>query len=195
MGYSISWLAVRRKSTEIVLQQLKLSRTGELGDYADYPVVGRIFPNGWFLLVADKSDHELVGKDTLATLSAGCEIVACSVEEHGMVCWSERWVDGANIWRLEHDAQRSILDIKRSGSPPAEFEALAAGYADRQRQAGGKKANVDYYFEIPLEMAKSIVGFKHDEDNAEVADGSFEILVASAKRHPSSVNKPWWRLW
>jgi hypothetical protein len=197
MGFSISWLAVRRKTPDVVLHELGLFRTGQLADYPNYPMVGRTLPNSWFLLVADRCDHELVGRNTLVRLSAGCEVVACSIEEHVMVCWSEGWLDGEHTWRLEHDAQRSILDIKSSGSPPGEFTTLATEYANRQRDAGGEKADVDYYFEIPLQTAKSIVGFKHDETTLGVEDGSFEVLIqlSAARQQPERANKPWWRIW
>jgi hypothetical protein len=41
---------------------------------------------------------------------------------------------------------------------------------NRQKQVKG--FDVDYFFDIPLELAKRIVGFKHDE----VAPGHLEVL-------------------
>ena len=52
MGFSISWLAVK-KAPAALLPQLGLSPTGEAGDVADYPLVGRSLPRDWYLLVAD----------------------------------------------------------------------------------------------------------------------------------------------
>jgi hypothetical protein len=45
-----------------------------------------------------------------------------------------------------------------------------------QLDAGGDQAGVDYIFEIPLKLAESLVGFKHDEDDKHVIDGHYVVL-------------------
>jgi len=39
---------------------------------------------------------------------------------------------------------------------------MADGLAAKQKAEGGKTAEVDHYFDIPLNAAKAITGFKHD---------------------------------
>jgi hypothetical protein len=46
-----------------------------------------------------------------------------------------------------------------------------------QRDKGGDEADVDYVFEIPLQVARFIVGFKHDEDNTHVIGNRFEVMT------------------
>jgi hypothetical protein len=53
----------------------------------------------------------------------------------------------------------------------------------RQAQEGGTHAGVDYIFEIPLKVAQTIVGFKHDEDGPHLADGHFVVLDSVRPQH------------
>jgi len=64
-------------------------------------------------------------------------------------------------------------------------------YSAQQAAEGGAGAGVDYYFEIPLVVAKSLVGFKHDEQNHSMqSEGEIlEDLVAPPSR------SSWWKLW
>jgi hypothetical protein len=198
MGYAISWLAVRGKSPEAVAQELGLTPTGETAQYGESLFTGRTLASGWFLLVINQCEHDFVKQEFLASLSNNCEVLACSIEEHVMFCSSELWTKGDRIWRIEHDAQKSIDHINSSGPLPTGYSAIEREFSEEQKKAGGKKADVDYFFEIPLQTAKGIVGFKHDESSPE--DEGFEIFNGPT-RSPSASQKsvqgqrPWWKLW
>ena len=197
MGFAISWLAVKGKSPEAITQELGLTPTGEMTDYGESLFTGRILSNGWFLLVINQCEHNFVKPKSLASLSSKYEVIACSVEEHVMFCSSELWRNGAQIWRIEHDAQKSIEHISNSGSLPDGYSAIEKRFSEEQKKAGGKKADTDYFFEIPLQVATSIVGFKHDESSPD--DGGFEVFNGLSRLSPvsrSSVQekKPWWKL-
>jgi hypothetical protein len=53
---------------------------------------------------------------------------------------------------------------------------------DQQVAEGGEAAGVDYLFEIPLEVAKSLVGFKHDESCPHLIGGRFEVMSRIAPK-------------
>lgn len=199
MGYAISWLAVKGKPEEVLFDELGLAPTGEMAEYGDSMFAGRKLPNGWFLLVLNKFDHKFVRVGSLASLSQGCEVIATSIEEHVMVCSSELWRDGAQVWRVEHDAQKSIEHIAASGDLPADYSAIEREHAEEQKQAGGSKAGVDYFFEIPLHTAKNIAGFKHDEVDPAIEDKSFMVFELEAatpgERIKNQNKKTWWKLW
>lgn len=193
MGFSLAWLAVRGIPYETVLERQGLASTGSVSDYAEAPVSAMRW-GGWTLVVARGCDHRIVGDANLATLSLGCEVVACSVEEHVMHSSSQLWSDGRRQWRIEHDAQRSIDHLSATGSLPQDFGAIRDRFAAQQEAEGGADADVDLYFEIPLVLAQSRVGFKHDEVTASDTDGKFRVLDDLA--HPqSSRAKAWWRVW
>ena len=199
MGYAISWLAIKGKPEGLVVAELGLAPTGEMAEYGDSLFTGRKLPSGWFLLVIDKCEHKFVNPNSLAPLSQGCEVIATSIEEHVMVCSSELWRNGAQVWRIEHDAQKSIEHIAASGSLPADYSTIEQEHAEEQKQAGGSEADTDYFFEIPLHIAKNIVGFKHDEVDPAIEDGGFMVLelkvAKSRERIEKQSKKSWWKLW
>lgn len=199
MGYAISWLAVKGKPEEVLIADLGLAPTGEMAEYGDSMFTGRKLPSGWFLLVINKSEYKFVKPNSLATLSQGCEVIASFIEEHVMVCGSELWRDGAQVWRIEHDAQKNIEHIAASGDLPADYRAIEQEHAEEQKQAGGPDADTDYFFEIPLHTAKNIVGFKHDEVDPAIEGESFMVFELEAARFGERIEnqgrKPWWKLW
>ena len=188
MGFSISWIAVRHKTPDTVLEELSLKRTGEMSEYPEAPICGRTLPEGWFMLVFGEIDHPLVTTQSFAAISKDCDAVICSIEEHVMLATSELWRNGEQIWRIEHDAQQSIDHIEVSGNLPSEYAVIVKEYAAQQENAGGKKADTDYFFEIPLQIAKNIVGFKHDEsDFQDEGFEEFQTVTVSSKIRPTAV--------
>lgn len=198
MGFAISWLAVKGKSPEAVVQELGLTPTGETTEYGESLFTGRTLSSGWFLLVINQCEHDFVKRESLSSLSTNCDVIACSIEEHVMFCSSELWKNGAQIWCIEHDAQKSIDHISSSGPLPDDYSAIEREFSGEQKKAGGKKADTDYFFEIPLQTAKSIIGFKHDESSPE--DDGFEVFNGPTRSSPANRNsvqgqRPWWKLW
>ena len=102
----------------------------------------------------------------------------------------EYWKDGRRQWRVVHDAQKGIDHLAPAGELPEDFTLVREQHETLQEAEGGKDAEVDYFFEIPLVLARSRVSFKHDEAS-EATDGEFRVLRdAEAK-----TDKPWWRVW
>lgn len=198
MGYAVSWLAVSGKAPQALFRELGIAPTGEMAAYGESMIAGRTLPNGWFLLVIDRCDHKFIMPESLRSISSACEAVACSIEEHVMFCSSELWRNGVQVWRIEHDAQKSIEHISTSGQLPDDYAAIEEESAEQQKQAGGMKADTDYFFEIPLQAARGLVGFKHDE--ACLDDESFEVFEGDtaspvANQLSAGVRKQWWKLW
>lgn len=198
MGYAVSWLAVKNSNSELLLQKLDLAPTGEVTLYGESLFTGCRLSTGWFVLFINQCDHNFVCPETLASLSAVGEAIACSIEEHVMWCIAGLWRDGAQVWCIEHDAQKNISHINASGDLPEGYPAIERKYAELQEQSGGEKSGVDYFFEIPLQTAKGIVGFKHDETAPE--DESFQVFEGrkspdAAGAHLDQNSKPWWKLW
>jgi hypothetical protein len=198
MGFEISWLAVKGKSPDAVTQELGLTPTGEFTDYAESLFTGRTLSSGWFILVIDAYDHDFVKPYSVAAISRDCEVVACLIEEHGNYCSAELWSKRSRIWRIEHDARNGVEHISHSGTLPDAYAAIEKELSEEQKQAGGINADTDYFFDIPLQTAKSIVGFKHDEPSAE--DDNYQIFTLRADpspgaRGPDRNGRPWWKFW
>ncbi|WP_139373865.1 hypothetical protein [Enhydrobacter aerosaccus] len=167
-----------------VYDRLDLSPTGLVDDVDRGGIGGHELPEGWTLIVLGETEHRLVQHQVLAKLSAGCEVIACNVEEHVMFCSCEQWRNGDRVWRLEHHGDADILGLERFGELPPHLSALEQEHRLHQVADGGKDADVDHIFEVPLALALSIVGVKHDENWPE----SFELLQW---QKPKSS----WRFW
>ena len=46
----------------------------------------------------------------------------------------------------------------------------------KQYAAGGKDADVDYIFDIPVVTAESLTGYRHDKTIPELGEKPFEVL-------------------
>jgi hypothetical protein len=191
MGYSISWVAFKGVSHDVGLARLRLSSTAQIASFGEAKCSGHTLPGNWYLVVADGCDSQIISASSLSTLSTDCEAVAGSVEEHVMYSTAEGWCGGKRIWRTAHDAQKSIRHIECSGEPPATY-AVALGEAKAQQDTEDSGAKeVDFYFEIPLQVAKSVVGFKHDEECLGIDYDRFTVI----ERAGSDRKHLWWKLW
>jgi hypothetical protein len=191
VGVSISWVAFKGVTDVVGLSRLGLSLTARSSSFGQERYLGRSLPGAWYLVVERKWNSKIVSSSSLSALSADCEVVAGWVEEHVMFSAAEGWRDGQKTWRLEHDAEKSDRHIECSGEPPTTYPAaLAEAEAEQDAEDAGSK-EVDFYFEIPLQVARSIVGFKHDEANPGEDAGQYTVL----ERVGSAAKNHWWRFW
>jgi hypothetical protein len=184
MGYSQSWLAVKGKSRAAVLEALGLQGTGTREEIAESPIVGAELSSGWYLVVTDRSGHPLTRNPVLQRLSAGCEVVVGDVEEHVMVSAAAGWKDGHDVWSVVHDGQRDMEHLESQGDLPAAFAPIRDQCQTRQQAAGGRKAEVDYIFDVPVELAQTLVGYRHDAAIPGLGDTPFEILTPTSSTSP-----------
>jgi hypothetical protein len=192
MGYSLSLLAIQCADPEESISRLGFVRTGRFCEYAREPVSGYGLPENWYLLVIKGSDSRFLKPDILRPLSETFPLVACSIDERVMFSSAEYWKGGSRVWRAEHDSENGPIHLRTTGVLPVEFEAMAQECRGQQREEGGADAGVDYYFDIPLNAAKSIMGFKHDEEISGVDYDRFEVLDEAGA---AKGRKPWWRFW
>lgn len=189
MGYSITWTAVRGKQPEAILDALGLVRTGRTTDdnvTSRRPFACCDLEGGWFLVLADAGAaggrfmEDAGGDAFLAELSAGCEVVACFVEEHVMVSRAAAWKDGALLWTVLHDAQVGLDHLERTGAPPPGAETAEA---EARRQLRDDPDPADFLFDVPVAFASALVPYRYDE-----GDHVYEELErVAARERPRSV--------
>jgi len=200
MGVSISWVAVSGEEPERVLKKLGLARTGEFEELEELPKSyltcatlpaisspGATQPGPWFLIFINSIDSPLTSERVLTSLSTNCNVIKCQVEEHVMFSSATSYANGSLVWRVEHDAQQGIRHLSATGSTPPQLREIHDRFMNKQDAASGINANVDYIFEIPLALAKSITSYQHDE-----SDEAFEILRQEGS--PIHEAKPWWKV-
>ena len=194
MGFSISWLAVKTDDLGRLFEITGIAPTSEADEWLESKLSGSGLEDGWYFIQAKGCDHPIISGDSLSQISTLGQTVACSVEEHVMVSVAEGWDNGARNWSIVHNAQESIFDLSATGNPPAHYEGIKSEYLSQQHAEGGDDADVDFIFDIPLQVAKQICGYKHDEGSSPwVAPGpvAFTQLGTSG----TATAKPWWKFW
>jgi hypothetical protein len=172
MGYGISWVALRDRKENMLLDALGFEKTGETEDtpdsewsttrVGDWTVV-------WSNRFQPKQFHHV-------RLLLKGEVIICDVEEHIMYSSVVAFKDGDLSWRVVHNAQQTNDHLSIEGSPP---ESLPKIQTEQSAQVSQDEA--DHIFDIPIRLAQELVGFRYDE----TIGRSFEVLR----------NKPKWKFW
>ena len=95
-----------------------------------------------------------------------------------MASSSELWRGGKRKWWISHEGEAGPKGLAAEGDLPECFASIRREMEEAQRAAGGDAAGVDYIFEIPLRVAQTLVGFKHDE----VTQEQFVVLSRSVQK-------------
>jgi hypothetical protein len=173
MGWSLSWAALKASNVQTVCSALGLRVTGKCEGIAESKISGTALPTGWYVVVFNRSEM----KDrALAHFSSSGEVICCFVEDHVMVSWASGWREGKKVWSVVHDCEKGRFHLDIKGEAPAELEGIAEQLIAKQQAAGGEKADVDYVYDAPAELAKKLTGFRHDEDTPGLTDEVFQVL-------------------
>jgi len=178
MGFSITWCAVRDGNAQKVLGQLGLSPTGETEDVPESLISTATLDTGWRIIWYNEYGCPFLRPEDLRVISNDQEVLMCLVEEHVMASSSELWRGGKRQWWISHEGEDGPKGLAAEGDLPDCFASIRREMEDAQRAAGGDAAGVDYIFEIPLRVAQTLVGFKHDE----VTQEQFVVLSRSVPK-------------
>jgi hypothetical protein len=196
MGISLAWVGVQAMTAGDVQSTIGLTDTGLSGHYYDFPIVGLAIPNNWYLLAAKSCDHAIRSNPILSKLSARTSVIACSIEEHVMFMSAALWRDSREIWSVQHrGGDYGDTDLIVKGALPDTFDDVRARCFAAQESASATGVGVDYVADIPLELARSIVGFRHDEINPGIGDKSFRALRAEPTGLLAKAARPSWKFW
>ena len=82
-----------------------------------------------------------------------------------MISYASLWQDGRYAWQIRHDtSQGQLLEV--SGDLPSAFAGFRDIAMDKQRaqEARSKSGEwrVDHVFDVPLDTAAAITGYRHD---------------------------------
>jgi len=183
MGVSLSWLAIKGKLPEAVLGELELRSAGKPGEVGRSPFVAAISDAGWYLLVFNRCEHHIISAPVVERLSAGCEVLTCTVEEHVMFSEATGWRDGHRLWLVTHrgDDDTTKKTVSEEGTLPSEYSAIRERFFRQQEAENAADAEVDFLFEIPVVLVQTFTGFKHDEASPVFEANGFELLESSKK--------------
>jgi uncharacterized RDD family membrane protein YckC len=197
MGYSVWWLGVSGKERGQVLDELGLALDGEAEDVIGHPLVGVTLPTGWFLVLLNRYAPVWYTDEELADLSAGCSVISCEAEEHAMYSAASGFADGRRSWRIVHDDLKDPDDLRAEGDLPPDFSAIFASLKEKHdletaEWPGGDAPRTDYLFDVPVDVAQALSGFRHDYDPPEGSE--IHVLAAAVKgpvkEVPAGVRQP-----
>jgi hypothetical protein len=182
MGYSISWIAVRGIAKAEILTRLSLRDTGESDDASESPASGAALSTGWYVVFLNDLTHPLVAPIALQKLSKGCEVVGCQVEEHVMFSASFYYLNGRRDWGISHEAEKGLYNLELENVVPSFVAEIHAAAQREQDTKGGKDAQVDHIFDVPLRAAERLCGYRHDRWKYDWGEPQFTELVKDERR-------------
>jgi hypothetical protein len=182
MGFAISWCAVREDRAQQFLNRLELSPVGQTEEVPESLISMARLDTGWRVIWYNKADCPFFRPEALGDLSRDQEVLVCFVEEHVMASSAEMWSGGRRKWKLSHEGEHGPKGLTVEGELPACFQAIREEMEALQLAEGGDAAEVDHIFEIPLKVAETLVGFKHDEDCGHLIDEHFVVLSRPAPK-------------
>jgi len=170
---------VKGKLPQAVRDELSFRMTDEREEIPESELTAVEMPNGWYLIVSNHTEQVVSDAAMRSLSSTGCELVTCFVEEHVMVSRATGWKDGQLRWSVTHDTQKDPMHLDVQGEPPPQFAAIR----DRNfaEQAAADR-DVDWLFDIPVETARSVTGYRHDEDVPGLSGDVFEVLAPPNER-------------
>ncbi len=72
------------------------------------------------------------------------------------------YTNGHEEWSVWHDSERGIYDLSVRGKAPPQLAPIQARLTIRQDHNGGKNGLVDFIFDVPVELAAELTGYRHD---------------------------------
>jgi len=169
-------MGVKGKTPEVVQNEFGLHSTGNREEVPESDITAVITPSGWYLIVANRSGHPLAQDINLKRASSAAEVVTCDVEEHVMVSSASGWKNGKMVWSVTHDSRADQEHLSVQGEPPSIYGEIRDQLKAKQLDAGGRDADTDYLFDIPVELAERLTGFRHDKRMPELGNQPFEVL-------------------
>jgi len=161
MGFKITWLAFHGKDKTGVLDSMHLRDTGIDDEAMEADAAAASFPDGWTIVVLNRFAHPFAEDASLMLFSQGCTVIACHIHEGVMFSAAQMYRGGKRQWAVIRDFQSGEYHLDVEGRPPPSLVEIAERLT-RQYRDTGEADGVDYMFDIPLELAQSLYGFRHD---------------------------------
>jgi hypothetical protein len=164
MGFNLTWIAVRGRPRDEVLNSLGLRATGEREEIAESDLLGIQLASGWYLVLDNylKAGLEF---ETAQGLSRGAEAIVCAASDMVNFYSTAEYRDGRLVWQVTSNEDVEDGKLQTFGTLPETF-------AEARRDHGpGEDA------EVPVTLAIAVTGFRHDQDPDQADPAGFEVLA------------------
>ncbi len=173
MGFNMSWVVADNISQRDLIAVLDSAPYSEIIEFDDLgtsrvPLASATLSSGWsavFFNYALAMDATLgANPPRLARLPLKSRAITCVVLEHAMISHASLWQDGSFVWQLRHLPNKGIEHLEIVGTLPSSFTKIRDTALQKQRTSRGARAfDVDYVFDVPLDVAATISNFRHDQ--------------------------------
>jgi hypothetical protein len=171
---SKSWLAVKGKAPDAVCHDLGFRAGMALMKPGGLALEGAASDAGWFLIVATGFDHRLIQPSVLTALSAGCEVLTCTVDVRNLSSRASGWQDGQKSWSVTYEGEDGP-DVIVDGHLPSTFDLIRSDYTARSQAPDAGDLLLDPLFEIAIEIVRNPVAYRPDEPSP-AFDGRWVVL-------------------
>lgn len=158
MGFSISWFGFRGYGIKEAAA-LFGREVGASSEDFDAPINACLSDKNWAIIILDYCSFPNPPDSYLSVFSQGRDMVVAHIDEHNMFARAEFWSGGRSVWRVWHSGDEGGRDLHTTGDLPASFAALRQQAFSKQDEEN----DVDHIFDIPLDLAAQLTGFRHDE--------------------------------
>ena len=172
-----SWLAVTGKPAKAICTALGLKMSMAVTRRDGFALMGAASDAGWYLIIAEGRDHRLIQEPVLATLSAGCEVLTCTVQESFLSSAATGWRDGHKRWSVTYEGEDAPGEVVVAGELPVTFAPIRRNLTAKSQADGAGDLLLDPLFEIPIEAVRHAIGYRPDEPS-QAFDGRFVLLEA-----------------
>lgn len=158
-----------------MLDRLRFRDRGEVDEANEAPFSIAELPNHW--TVVWSNDFSYGAPENVHRLAGAMTVVSCQVEEHAMYSAAHCVTKGAHAWSVWHDGgQLGPYDLHVTGDPPPALDAIKRRLFAEQDARGGEAADVDFGFDMPIELALDVTGYRHDQTRFPWGEPTFTII-------------------
>ncbi len=156
-------IGVQGVELEVVLEALGLEPIpgAPTGDWVDCDYSCRAFPGGW-VVVTSQLGLDLTADLELAAATTDQMAVGCEIYSIPMHSYAHGYLGGQLKWSVTHDPDDEARPLSVDGTPPAILADLEA----KALKAQAGQDDVDFVFEVPMQLVGHYTGFIYDEDEA-----------------------------
>ena len=171
---SLAWVAVQGVAPDELLERAGFVDTGEVDEYFEAEHTGGELADGWYVIVTE--DAGLLEPAKLAVWSAGGRLVAAVIHEDTETSLAMEWRDGKQVWSVYHDGTADEPQLAVEGKLPEVFDQIRREMTELEAEVAAQGGEFDAAFEVPLDLAEDITGFRHDEIGFDDEMPPFTIL-------------------
>jgi hypothetical protein len=192
MGFSICWIALESEDRQRCLETFAMVDTGRSDEALEKPFSLATLPTGWTILFSNNDSNP--SEAQAAAYSQGTRVIRCQVNEYEMLSTVSCYAEGERLWSLTHNSQLGRYHISPTGVAPASVHEIIARLTTEQDANGGEKADVDFLFDAPIELAAELTGFRHDESDFDWGEADFMEVRPLGKKADLGIKSLWRRL-